>query len=124
MVQARGPYEALIRRKFNRRLAESFMNLDAVAKSASVEFAKDMRGVLLKYLPVVAIILTALTFLLNFGTLKLANWTTPSEMVLVRAKSLLGDVQRQADKEEQENQDLRQQVQELRQELQQLKNRK
>jgi deoxycytidine triphosphate deaminase len=120
-VQVRAAYEDLIRRKFNRRLAETFMNVDAVAGRAVEQFNKDMRGALLKYLPLAAIILTVLTFLLNFGTLKLANWTTPSEMVLIRAKALTSDVQRQADKEEQENQDLRQQVQELRQQLEQLK---
>jgi deoxycytidine triphosphate deaminase len=117
----REKYEAQIRQKFSKRLADNFMNLDAAAQKGSEQLNRDMKAMLFKYVPMAAVMLALLTFLVNFGTLKLANWTTPSEMVLTRAKDLTNEAEKREDRIEQQNKELTQQIQQLQQQLKDLK---
>jgi deoxycytidine triphosphate deaminase len=117
----RSAYEQTIEQKFSKRLAASFMDMDGAAKKGGERFAKDLRMALFTYLPLGALILAGLTFLVNFGTLKLANWTTPSELVLTRAKALTSDIDRRADKADRENAELRKEVQSLKDQVELLK---
>jgi hypothetical protein len=114
-------YEKDTIRKFEKRLAASFMDVDSVAKEAGKEMASDLNNLLLKYIPVAALMLAGLTFLVNFATLKLANWTTPSEMVLTRAKLLTADAEKKTEDVQRENADLKAQISVLKADVEALK---
>jgi deoxycytidine triphosphate deaminase len=119
--RSREEYEESIKIKFKKRLTSSFMNIDDAAKLGAEKLRANLRLTLFVYIPLAALMLAGLTFLVNFGTLKLANWTTPSEMVLTRAKALTEGVDRHANQLEQQNKELRTELDQLQREVELLK---
>ena len=117
-------YETEIRQKFDKRLAESFMDFDKAAEKGSKKFADDFRGALLKYLPIAALLLTVLTFLLNFGVLSIASRAMPFDVVQTRAHALTDAIQKQTDELRTENQNLKQRLDDMKVELDRLSKRK
>lgn len=114
VAKTREVYETEIESKFNKRLAASFMDFDRAAANASKKYIEDLRGALLKYLPIAALLLAVLTFFINFGSISLASRTMPYDVVLLRAQALMEPIKKQTDDLRRENQDLKQQNEILR----------
>jgi deoxycytidine triphosphate deaminase len=109
----REAYEKDIEEKFKRRLAETFMDFDRAAEKSSKKFLEDFRQLFLKYVPVAAIGLALLTFLLNYSTLTLASRVMPQDVVELRARALTEDLSKQTEDLKKDNAALREQLNSL-----------
>jgi deoxycytidine triphosphate deaminase len=109
-VMERAVYEAQVRSKFDKRLASSFMDFEKAAEKGSERFTKDLKDALFKYLPIAVLMLTILTFLLNFGVLSIANRAMPYDVVQLRAEAL---VEKATAGMRKENEDLKKRLEEL-----------
>jgi deoxycytidine triphosphate deaminase len=125
---SRADYEAGIKQKFTKRLASSFMDLDAAAKKGSERFAEDLRNALFKYVPIAAIMLALITLFLNYGVLSIASHAMPFDVVETRAKALVNDLQTDLNKQKEANLELKKEMdqqkldnEELKKEVEQLK---
>jgi|ERR1700693_6211924 len=122
--QDRTSYEAEVRQKFDERLAETFMDFGKAAEQGSQKFAHDLRDALLKYLPIAALALTLLAFLLNWGVLSIASRAMPFDVVQLRAQALTQAIQKETDELRTENTNLKKRLDDLNAELDRLSKKK
>ena len=93
----RSVYENNIQGKFESRLASSFMDLSKAAEKGSEKFSEDFKRTLLKYIPIGALMLTFITFLLNYGVLSIAARAIPQDVVQLRAEALIKEQRKEID---------------------------
>lgn len=108
---SREEYTVKSRSNFDAFMAKSFMDFEKTAEKTSKKYSEDLKTSLFKYLPVAALMLTLLTFFLNFGVLSIASRAMPQDEVQLRAESLVNT----------RTADLREQVMALKEEIQKLK---
>jgi len=120
----RAAYESEIKTKLDEHLAESFMDFATAAEKGSKKFAEDLRGTLIKYVPIAALMLAVLTFFLNFALLSAVSRSMPFDALQTRASALSDAVKKQSDEVRAQNEDLRKQLDAMKTQLDRLSKQK
>jgi len=114
-ARSRATYELEVRQRFDKRLAESYMDFDTAASKGSEKYARDIRGALIKYVPLCALMLAGLTFFLNYAVLASVGKAMPFDPIqMLRAQSSADLARKEADDLRTENRDLKRQIEDLR----------
>ena len=100
------------------------MDFKKAAEKGSEKFASDLRNTLLKYVPIAALVMTFLAFVLNFGVISIASHAMPYDVVQLRAKALTDEVQKQADELRKENEILKKRIDEMQAQIDRLSSHK
>jgi len=114
-VEDRQKYESDIRARFEKRLGGSYMDVEKMAAEASKKYVEDIRGAALKYVPLMALGLAMITFLLNFALLNTVSRTMPYDAIqMIRAQTSSDSARKEVEELQSANRDLRRQLDDLR----------
>jgi deoxycytidine triphosphate deaminase len=117
-------YEDDVRRMLEGRLAESFMDFKRAAEEGSKKFTDNLRGTLIKYVPIAALMLAVMTFLLNFSLMSFVSRAMPWDTMQIRGQALSDAITKQTDALRVENQQLNRRLDQMKSELDRLSKKK
>jgi deoxycytidine triphosphate deaminase len=106
----RAVYEAKLHKAYQGKFGATFMNVEEAASKARNKLELDLRTALFKYLPLAALLLTLLTFFLNYGVLTIASRAMPMDEVDLRERGMMVDLRQQLERLQSENEAMRKEL--------------